>query len=152
MSFLLDTNVLAELRKPRPHAPVAAWYEGVGDEELFLSVLVVGEIQQGVTRLRRKDPRQAAVYEAWLGRLRREFADRVLPVSQDVALAWGPLAPRQRRRGGSLVLGGLLERRRRPEPGRRGRRLQLAGGAPQAHGDPLDQTEPGLRVGGTLVD
>ena len=92
MSFLLDTNVLAELRKPRPHPSVAAWYEGVGDEELFLSVLVVGEIQQGVTRLRRKDPRQAAVYEAWLGKLRREFADRVLPVSQDVALAWGRLA------------------------------------------------------------
>lgn len=92
MSFLLDTNVLAELRKPRPRASVAAWYEGVGDEELFLSVLVVGEIQQGVTRLRRKDPRQAAVYEAWLARLRREFADRVLPVSQDVAVAWGRLA------------------------------------------------------------
>ena len=92
MSFLLDTNVLAEIRKPRPHPAVAAWYEEAGDDELFLSVLVVGEIQQGVTRLRRKDPRQAAVYEAWLGKLRREFADRVLPVSQDVALAWGRLA------------------------------------------------------------
>jgi hypothetical protein len=92
MSFLLDTNVLAELRKPRPHASVAAWYQGVGDEELFLSVLVVGEIQQGVARLRRKDPRQAAAYEAWLGKLQREFADRVLPVTRDVALEWGRLS------------------------------------------------------------
>lgn len=92
MSFLLDTNVLAELRKPRPQASVAAWYQGVGDQELFLSVLVVGEIQQGVARLRRKDPRQAAAYEAWLGKLQREFADRVLPVTQDVALEWGRLS------------------------------------------------------------
>ena len=54
--------------------------------------LVVGEIQQGVTRLRRKDPRQAAAYEAWLGKLRHEFAGRVLPVSQEVALEWGRLS------------------------------------------------------------
>jgi predicted nucleic acid-binding protein len=92
VSFLLDTNVLAELRKPRPHPAVVAWYNGVGEEELFLSVLVVGEIQQGVTRLRRKDPPQANAYERWLGKLRREFADRVLPVSQDVALEWGRLS------------------------------------------------------------
>lgn len=92
MSFLLDTNVLAEIRKPRPHPAVAAWYEEAGDDELFLSVLVVGEIQQGVARLRRKDPRQAAVYETWLGKLRREFADRLLPVTQDVALEWGRLS------------------------------------------------------------
>jgi predicted nucleic acid-binding protein len=92
VSFLLDTNVLAELRKPRPHPAVVAWYEGVVEDELFLSVLVVGEIQQGVTRLRRKDARRAAAYEAWLGKLRREFADRVLPVSQDVALEWGRLS------------------------------------------------------------
>jgi predicted nucleic acid-binding protein len=92
VSYLLDTNVLSELRKPRPHPAVAGWYEGVSDEELFVSVLVVGEIQQGVTRLRKKDPRQAAVYEAWLRRLRKEFADRILAVSQDIALEWGRLS------------------------------------------------------------
>ncbi len=92
MSYLLDTNVLGEIRKKRPDPAVSAWYGGVDDDELFLSVLVVGEIQQGVTRLRRKDPRQAAVYAAWLKKLQREFADRVLPVSQDVALEWGRLS------------------------------------------------------------
>lgn len=92
MSFLLDTNVLAEVRKPRGDARVAAWYDDVADDDLFLSVLVVGEIQQGVTRLRRKDPRQAAVYDAWLAKLRREFSDRILPVTQDVALEWGRLS------------------------------------------------------------
>lgn len=92
MSFLLDTNVLAEVRKPRGDARVAAWYDDVADDDLFLSVLVVGEIQQGVTRLRRKDPRQAAAYDAWLAKLRREFSDRILPVTQDVALEWGRLS------------------------------------------------------------
>jgi hypothetical protein len=92
MSYLLDTNVLGEIRKKRPDPAVSAWYAGVDDDELFLSVLVVGEVQQGVTRLRRKDPRQAAVFEVWLKKLQREFADRVLPVSQEVALEWGRLS------------------------------------------------------------
>jgi toxin FitB len=92
VTYLLDTNVLGEIRKKRPDPRVAAWYAGVDDDELFVSVLVVGEIQQGVTRLQKRDPRQAAVFEAWLKRLQREFADRVLPVSQDVALEWGRLS------------------------------------------------------------
>jgi predicted nucleic acid-binding protein len=92
VSYLLDTNVLAEIRKKAPDPAVSAWYADVDDEDLFLSVLVMGEIRQGVTRLRRKDPRQAAVIEAWLNRLQHEFVDRVLPVSQDVALEWGRLS------------------------------------------------------------
>lgn len=92
MSFLLDTNVLAELRKPRPRASVAAWFESVDGLQLYLSVLTIGEIQQGVARLRRRDPRQAAVFDAWLGTLRRDFADRLLPVDEAVALAWGGLS------------------------------------------------------------
>ena len=104
MSFLLDTNVVAEVRKARADARVLAWYDGVDDAELFVSVLVVGEIQQGVTRLRRKDPRQAAAYEAWLARLRREFADRILPVTQDVAFEWG----RQSARDPLPVVDGLM--------------------------------------------
>ncbi len=92
MSYLLDTNVLGEIRKKRPDPAVSAWYGEVDDDELFVSVLVVGEIQQGVTRLGKRDPRQAAVFEAWLKRLQREFADRILPVSQEVALEWGRLS------------------------------------------------------------
>jgi toxin FitB len=91
VSFLLDTNVLAELRKRKPQAAVAEWFESVDGSELYLSVLVLGEIQQGVARLRGRDPRQAAVFDAWLGRLRREFGDRLLPVTEAVALEWGVL-------------------------------------------------------------
>lgn len=68
-----------------------AWYSSVEGAQLYLSVLVVGEINQGVARLHRRDPRQAAVYDVWLGRLRREFADRVLPVTEEIALEWGRL-------------------------------------------------------------
>ena len=91
MTLLLDTNVIGEIRKRRPHPAVTAWYATVSEDQLFLSVLVVGEILQGVERLRRRDPRQAAVYETWLVRLRRDYGDRILPVTQDVALEWGRL-------------------------------------------------------------
>ena len=91
MSFLLDTNVVAEVRKPRPHPGVAAWFASTQGADLYLSVLVVGEIRQGIERLRRRDPRQAATYESWLATLQRDYADRVLPITQAVALEWGRL-------------------------------------------------------------
>lgn len=62
---------------------------GVRDDELYLSVLVVGEIRQGVERLRGRDPGQAAVYEAWLSRLGAEFADRLVAIELADAELWG---------------------------------------------------------------
>lgn len=95
MSLLLDTNVISEIRKPNADANVAAWFEGVDGSELFLSVLVIGEIRQGVERLRRRDPRRAGQLDAWLSALKTEFADHVLAVSTEVAEEWGRLnAPR----------------------------------------------------------
>ena len=91
MSFLLDTNVLAEVRKSRANPGVKEWFEAVEEAQLFLSVLVVGEIRQGVDRLRRRDPRQAAGYDAWLTGLRTRFARRILPVTEEVAVEWGRL-------------------------------------------------------------
>lgn len=91
MSYLLDTNVLAEIRKPRAHGGVMAWFESVETDELYVSVMTVGEVQQGIERLRRRDPRQAAVYEAWLRRLRRQYSDRVLPITEEIAAEWGRL-------------------------------------------------------------
>ena len=91
MSFLLDTNVLSEARKPAGDANVRAWLASVRGTELYLSVLVVGEIRQGIERLRRRDPPQAAVFEAWLATLRRDYADRILPVTAEIAEEWGRL-------------------------------------------------------------
>lgn len=91
MSYLVDTNVLSEGRKPRPNRHVRAWFDSVSESSLFLSVLVVGEIRRGVEGIRRRDPRQAQAFEAWLEELRRSFTDRLLPVSVEVAEEWGRL-------------------------------------------------------------
>lgn len=91
MSFLLDTTVLSEARKPAGDGNVRAWLASVRGAELYLSVLVVGEIRQGIERLRRRDPTQAVVFEAWLVTLRRDYADRILPVTAEIAEEWGRL-------------------------------------------------------------
>jgi toxin FitB len=93
--YLLDTNVLSELRRRTPHPAIASWFEATPGSELFISVLVVGEIRQGIERIRDRDPARAEVFERWLGVLKRDFADRVVPISMRVAEAWGRLnAPR----------------------------------------------------------
>jgi predicted nucleic acid-binding protein len=91
VSYLLDTNVISEARKVNGNAVVRDWLATVRGDELYLSVLVLGEIRQGVERLRRRDPRQAEGYESWLATLRRDYSDRILPVSAGVAEEWGRL-------------------------------------------------------------
>jgi hypothetical protein len=105
VSYLLDTNVISEIRKPKPDDGVAAWFAETQSDDLYLSVLVVGEVRQGIERLRnRRDRRQANLFERWLTVLKAEFADRVLPVSIAIAERWGFLNARQ-----SLpVIDGLL--------------------------------------------
>jgi len=91
VSFLLDTNVVSEIRKTTPAPGVVAWFSSVPADQLFLSVLVVGEIRQGIERLARRDPAQAEIFERWLSRLTSEYHDRVVPITADVAEAWGRL-------------------------------------------------------------
>lgn len=92
MSYLLDTNVISEIRKPNPHPTVSDWFSESASGELYLSVLVVGEIRQGIERLRRRrDRKQADLFERWLAVLRDDFADRLLPISVAIAERWGRL-------------------------------------------------------------
>jgi predicted nucleic acid-binding protein len=91
MVFLLDTNVISEVRKPNPDPGVDGWFAGVDPDGLFLSVLVVGELRQGVERLARRDPAQAAPLELWLEELLSSFADRLVPISARIADRWGRL-------------------------------------------------------------
>jgi predicted nucleic acid-binding protein len=67
MAYLLDTDVVSELRKRNPDAKVVAWYDSVSAHDLYLSAVTIGEIRLGVERLRRKDTVQADVLERWLG-------------------------------------------------------------------------------------
>ena len=90
--FLLDTNVLSELRKGRRcDAGVRQWLEETAEEKLFISVLVLGEIRQGIERIRLRDPAQAQALEKWLLWIATEIQDRLLPVDGPVADQWGRL-------------------------------------------------------------
>ena len=64
--YLLDTNVVSELRKPKPHGAVLAWLQSVDDAQLFLSAVTIGEIQAGIELTREQDEAKAAELEAWL--------------------------------------------------------------------------------------
>ena len=93
MSFLIDTNIISEVRKGERCDPkVSAWYASIADEDLFLSTLVLGEIRQGVELARRRDPHKAAVLERWLGQVEAAFGTRVLAVDNAVADQWGRMS------------------------------------------------------------
>ncbi len=92
MSFLLDTNVVSEARRPQGSANVKAWLASAPASSLYLSVLVVGEIRRGIEQLRRRDPVQARVYETWLTRLGLDYADRILPITVEIAEQWGRIS------------------------------------------------------------
>lgn len=90
--FLLDTNVISEVCKAdRCNAGVTRWFAGVREGDLFTSVVVTGEIRQGIERLRRRDSRQAENLERWLEEVVTSYADRILPIDGRVADAWGRL-------------------------------------------------------------
>lgn len=90
MTYLLDTNVLSETRKRQPAAGVTDWITATPPERLHVSVLTLGEIEQGISRIRgRGDQAQAAGLERWLREVELGFADRILPVTLQVASAWG---------------------------------------------------------------
>ena len=90
MTYLLDTNVISELRKgDRCDVNVTAWYAGVEETDLFLSVLVLGEMRRGIERIRRRDPKQTYVLERWLEETALKFAGRILPVDDIIADVWG---------------------------------------------------------------
>lgn len=91
MAFLLDTNVVSELRRARPDRHVLGWQQQHSHAEAYISTLVVGEIRTGIERLRPRDPKQADVLEQWVNGLIAVYRDRVLAVTTEVAQQWGRL-------------------------------------------------------------
>lgn len=108
MTFLLDTCVISELVKPRPNEYVVRWADSVDERKLFLSVLTVGELEKGITKLQ-ESPRKASLQE-WLEHdLAERFAGRILPVDAAVAVAWGRIQGEAERMGAKLpVIDSLL--------------------------------------------
>lgn len=92
MGYLIDTNVLSELHKgERADSGVRDWYLAAKAEDLYLSVLVLGEVRRGIERLRRRDPAQAERLEVRVAAIRSRLGNRVLPVTDAVAERWGRL-------------------------------------------------------------
>jgi predicted nucleic acid-binding protein len=103
--FLIDTNVISELRKgPRANPNVRDWFDREENDRMFLSVLVLGEIRRGIEIIRKRDTKAAVALERWLANIIGSKADQILPVDATVADMWGQLDTR----GRLPVVDGLL--------------------------------------------
>ena len=92
MAYLLDTNIISELRRAEACEPkLLHWAEATKNERHCLSVLSLGEIRRGIETLRRKAPAQCPTFEQWLERLQNEYSNDVLPISATVVDQWGRL-------------------------------------------------------------
>jgi predicted nucleic acid-binding protein len=91
--YLLDTNVISELRKPRPHGGVVAWINDLQEEQLFLSAVTMGKLQAGIERTRRQDPLKAAEIESWADQLAMSY--QILPMDTPCFREWGRIIDRK---------------------------------------------------------
>lgn len=91
--YLLDTNVVSELRRLRPHGAVLAWLDGVADADLHLSAVTIGEIQAGIEMTREQDAAKAAEIEAWLEQVAQTY--NILDMNAEVFRAWARLMHRK---------------------------------------------------------
>jgi predicted nucleic acid-binding protein len=87
--FLLDTNVVSQLRRSRPHGVVLAWLQPIASSSLFLSAVTVGEIQIGIEIKRLRDPAKAADLEQWLDNVMQTF--QILDLDASTFRTWGNL-------------------------------------------------------------
>ena len=91
--YLLDTNVISELRRSRPHGAVVAWLEGVADHDLHLSAVTLGELQAGVEITREQDPEKASQIESWIDQVAQTW--NVLPLDGRTFRVWAKLMHRR---------------------------------------------------------
>ena len=93
VKYLLDTNIISEIRKgPRCHPNVAAWCSNLEEDSLYLSVLVLGEIRKGIEGLRGRDAWKANELDLWLEQLQTSFQSQILPVDTAISQEWGHLS------------------------------------------------------------
>jgi hypothetical protein len=91
--YLLDTNVISELRRSKPHGAVVAWLKGVADHDLHLSAVTLGELQAGVEMTREQDPEKAAQIEIWIDQVAQTW--NVLPLDSQIFRVWAKLMHRR---------------------------------------------------------
>jgi hypothetical protein len=91
--YLLDTNVVSELRKPRPHGAVVAWLQSTAEADLYLSAVTLGEIQAGIELTREQDATKASEIEAWADLVAASYS--VLPMDGETFRTWARLMHRK---------------------------------------------------------
>jgi hypothetical protein len=87
--YLLDTNIISELRRPRPHAGVVAWLSGVAPDQIFISAVTLGELQAGVGNTRQQDTGRAGLIETWIDGVAASYD--VLPMDGGAFRCWARL-------------------------------------------------------------
>jgi predicted nucleic acid-binding protein len=92
--WLLDTMVISELRKRAPDQKVVAWLSSTPEKNLFISVVTISEIQRGIALQRKVDTPFAERLQEWLVILMRNYGDRLLPITPEIACRWGELSAR----------------------------------------------------------
>ena len=93
LKFLLDTNIISEIRKrERAHPGVASWVAQTPVKEIGTSVVALAEIRRGIELKRRHDPEQAAALDRWFAQMRTRLGDRVLPIDESIADAWARMS------------------------------------------------------------
>lgn len=102
--YLLDTNVISAIRRPDRAPQVAAWLRSVDEQQLFLSVITIGEIARGIALQQARDPAFARDLQDWLDRTTTLFADRLLPFAAEDARIWGQLSARIGHTGADLMI------------------------------------------------
>ena len=92
MNFLVDTNVVSELKRGKNAEPkVAAWFAAMPPERVFTSVIVLGEIRRGIELIAKRDRPQAAVLERWFASMRQRLGTRIIPVDEPVMMVWAQI-------------------------------------------------------------
>jgi predicted nucleic acid-binding protein len=91
--YLLDTNIVSELRKPKPHGAVLAWIEAIPDSSLAISAVTIGEIQAGIEMTKEQDQEKAILLGMWLDQVAESF--NVLPMNAKTFRLWGKIMHRQ---------------------------------------------------------
>lgn len=104
MKFLLDTDVLSASRRPERAVAVAAWIKSKPEEDLYLSVVTLGEIERGIALQAGRQPEFAAELRTWIDWTVRLFADRLLPFGPEEARLWGRLSAKLGHHGADLQI------------------------------------------------
>ena len=102
--YILDTNVISAVRRPDRAPRVEAWLRGKAEQDLFLSVITLGEIERGIRQQESRDPAFARDLRAWLGRTMLLFSDRLLAFGAEDACIWGRLSTEIEHSGADLMI------------------------------------------------